>query len=462
MSEPRIRSRGLLLFAVALAQLCVTLDYLAMSVALPVMSKELHVSTTELQWALSAYLLAFASLMIVGGRVGDIFGRRRGLVAGLIVFGVGSFLGGIAPNVPLLIAARVMMGAGAAFFFPTSFSILTNALPQQERARATGVVVGIAALGLAIGPFVGGLLTDTLGWRWVFFFNVPVAMIALTLALLVMTDTRDESVPRKIDWPGLFTVTVGVVALALVIDYGRDWGWASPTTFGALGLSIVMLIAFARIEGRAANPLLDLKLLRIGSFSAIAAIGSAANFLFPLSVLALTLYLQDARHFSPLASGAGLLPFSIAGALAGPVAGRLDAKYGPRPPMAGGLALSTLALAFIGFSAANEWSIALQAPLYFALGFGMGGAYATTNAASLSVVPAQQAGAASGIVLTGLALSAAFAVTVTSELIEGFQGRNALPDSYAISMTLLVGTVISGVATVAAIVFLHAKTTANE
>jgi EmrB/QacA subfamily drug resistance transporter len=327
----------LLLVAVALAQLVVSLDYLSMSVALPVMSVELAVPTTVLQWALSAYLLSFASFMIIGGRLGDIYGRRRALLAGIVVFAFASVLGGLSTSVAMLIAGRILQGVGAAFFFPTSFSILTNALPPKLRQTATGVVVGTANLGLAIGPFVGGLLTGSLGWRWVFFFNVPVAVVAIVLAMKEMKESRDETVAKSIDWAGLVSIVLLCVVVALLIDYGPDWGWTSPSTIGMIAAAVILFWVCGWIEHRVSNPLIQPELFAGRAFTGITLTGSVGNILFCLGVFAFTLLFENVQKLSPLLAGAALLPLSAGAAISGPIAGRVDAKFGPRVPMVAGL-----------------------------------------------------------------------------------------------------------------------------
>lgn len=433
----------LLLLAVGLSQILVSIDYLAMSVALPVMASELQVTVTALQWALSAYLLAFASFLVVGGRLGDIYGRRRCLILGIVLFAFASVLGGVSTSVGMLIAARALQGVGAAFFFPTSFSILTNTLRPALRETATGIVVGIANLGIAIGPFVGGILTGTLGWRWVFFFNAPVAILAIILALTEMKDSRDETVPRKIDFPGLLTIALGCSLLAILIDYGGDWGWVSIPTFALAAATIITFAALRRVESRVKNPLLQLELFKGRAFTGISIVGATANFLFPMAIFLFTLFFENVLNLSPFLAGAALLPMSAGTAISGPIAGRLDERYGSRVPMGTGLLFSAFSLAFLSMNTSvPSWLLLLL--MMGIAGFGMGLVYATTNAAALAVVPSEKSGEASGIVLTGLVLSAAFGVTITSELIEAFgKGGVSSVSAHSVGSSLGVGAVIA-------------------
>lgn len=442
----------MLLVAVALAQLVVSLDYLSMSVALPMMAVELRVTMTGLQWALSAFLLAFASFMIVAGRLADIYGRRRALISGIVVFASASVLGGFSSSVSMLIAARALQGVGAAFFFPTSFSILTNSLPSSLEESATGIVVGIANLGIAIGPFVGGLLTGTLGWRWVFFFNVPVASLAILLAFTEMKESRDESVTRSIDFAGLTTIILCCILISILIDYGPDWGISSPLTIGLIAVAIVLLWASHRIESLVSNPLIEPKLFAGREFSSIALTGSIGNVLFCLAIYAFTLFFESVRNLSPLLAGAALLPMSAGTSIAGPIAGKLDARFGSRLPMVSGLAFSLVSFTVAAFMALRGSWMLLLVVLGLA-GFGMGMVYATTDAAALSVVPPHEAGAASGIVLTGLVLSASFGVNVTAELIEAFGGEPTVTLT-SIASTLAIGAAIAAVTLIIALVLL--------
>lgn len=217
MDERRLR---LVLVAVGLSQICVTLDYWSLSVALPPMSHDFHVSTTDLQWAISAYVLAFAAALIAAGRLADIFGRRRMLLGGTALFGLASAVCGFSGSVGMLVGARVVQGVGAAALFPASMAVLVDAFPGERQARAIGIIVGISGIGMALGPFVGGVLTETLSWRWIFFVNVPVAAGAIALVTSIVRESRDETASRHVDVAGLVAISAGIVALTLAIDRG--------------------------------------------------------------------------------------------------------------------------------------------------------------------------------------------------------------------------------------------------
>lgn len=418
MSSPPARtpSTTAIVISCGLAQICVTLDYMALSVALPAMSRDLHVSTGILQWALAAYLLAFASFLIVGGRLGDIFGRRKLLLIGLALFGGASLLGGLAPSVAVLIAARAIQGVGAAMFFPGTLSIIRNALPAEKVGRAIGSLTAVATVGIAMGPFIGGALTDSIGWRWVFYINAPIALGAILLARATAPESRDETASHHIDVAGLVTLAVGVVAVTLIPSLAEAWGWLSPKTIGVLLAGFAILVLFTVIERRVANPLIDLHLFANRSFSRLATSGAIANFVFTLSVMIFTLYFEDARNLSALSTGAMLLPFSIAGAIVSQLSGKVVARSGPRLPMAGGLVVA--AAGFVLVAITDPTPYALDIVAMGIIGGGCALAYSSTNVSTISVVTQRQSGAAGGAVFTGLVIFAAFGVTVATDTVQ--------------------------------------------
>ena len=437
MDERRLR---LVLVAVGLSQICVTLDYWSLSVALPPMSHDFHVSTTDLQWAISAYVLAFAAALIAAGRLADIFGRRRMLLGGTALFGLASAVCGFSGSVGMLVGARVVQGVGAAALFPASMAVLVDAFPGERQARAIGIIVGISGIGMALGPFVGGVLTETLSWRWIFFVNVPVALGAIALVTSIVRESRDETASRHVDVAGLVAISAGIVALTLAIDRGPGWGWTSPRIVALLVLSAVLLVGFVFLEHRVRAPLVPPALLGNRPLMVMSAAGLAGNFTFALAVFCVTLFLQQVRGVSVMVAGVLFLPLSIGAAIGGPLSGRLSQRYALRTLMGAGLLLS--APGFAVFSSSTGW------PTYFVgaslLGLGLGLAYAATNSGTLAVVPAQQSGAASGFVTTALLVGAALATTLAATLIEQLQhGHGAHAEGLAIEGGLRVGVVVS-------------------
>ncbi len=246
-----------ILLAVSLAMFLVQLDFFALNLALPQMAHELDVTTTDMQWAISGYMLAVGAFMIPGGRLGDILGRKRVLLAGVALFGVTSLAAGLSESAGMVIAFRVLQGVGAALSFPVGIAALTNAFPEERRQAAIGNAYGIAAAGTALGPFVGGALSE-LSWRWVLIFNVPLALAAVLLGLASMEESRDPTVPRTIDVKGVAAVALGIAALTFAVDRGDVWGWTSAATLGTFAVGALMLVAFVAIERRVRFPLVEL------------------------------------------------------------------------------------------------------------------------------------------------------------------------------------------------------------
>src|SRR3712207_896376 len=234
--------------AMALTTLLMTIDFNGLTVALPTIGRDLDTSTTGLQWTINAYLLALAAPSVAAGRLADIFGRRRVLLIGTVVFIAGSAGSGLAPADRWLIAARVVQGFGAAAFFAASLSIVSNAFPPDERSKGIGVWAGIGTVGLAIGPLIGGFLTQALSWRWFFFVNIPVAVLAIILTLVAVRESKDETASRHVDLAGLLTITFGLAALVLAIQQSDTSGWASAEVAGTSVAALVLFGLFFFIE----------------------------------------------------------------------------------------------------------------------------------------------------------------------------------------------------------------------
>ncbi len=439
MRGPLPRDGALILAAVGLAQVLVTLDYFSLTVALPQMARDLDVTTTNLQWALTAYLLSFAALLVAGGRIGDILGRRRALLAGVALFGLSSLVCGLAADEVMLVAARVVQGVGAAILFPTSMAIVSQSFDEEARPRAIGIVVAVSALGTALGPLVGGVLTDALDWRWVFFINVPFAILASVMILLFVPDSRDESAPRHIDVPGIATLAIGIVALTLAIDRGPTWIEDDAALLaGSLILSAAALVAFVIIEMRVANPLIDLPTFRSPAFVMVTLSGCLSNFLFALAVFVATLWLQEVKDLSPLASGLAFLAMSVGIAGGGPLSGRLVKRFDVGLLMA----LSSLVGAAGALAISFIVNLPVWLPAFLVLGLGVGTNYALVNQGTLAVVPRRQAGAASGIALTALVIAAALATVIGATLLEEFSG-SSIVDQDAVGDVMRIGAAVA-------------------
>src|SRR6476469_6115774 len=236
------------LAAMCFALFMIMLDHTVVNGALPSSQRDLHASISSLEWTVNAYTLTFAVFLVTGGRMGDIFGRRTMFLFGVVTFALSSAFIGFAPTQEVLVIGRAIQGIGAAFMMPGTLSIISDAFPPHERGRAIGTWAGVSGLALAIGPVVGGALTEYVSWRAIFFLNLPVAVGAVAVTLFAAHESRDESTRHSIDWPGIFTISTGLTALVLALIEGNSWGWTSPEIVALLATAVVGLTAFAVIE----------------------------------------------------------------------------------------------------------------------------------------------------------------------------------------------------------------------
>ena len=400
-----------------MALFCVQIDYFAMNLALPRMAFDLNSTATDLQWVISVYMLALGAFMVPAGRIGDIFGRRRALLAGIALFGLSSALCALAPSATLVIAFRALQGLGAALIFPVSVSVLTNAFPAVRASHAIGLAYGIAGLGNAAGPLIGGLLTETVGWRWIFWLNVPLTLVALAIGARSITESFDETVPRRIDVTGLALITVGIGLFTLIFDRAPSWGWLSAPTVIAFVCSLAALVAFVIVENRVRWPLVDLSLLRNPRFTILVTAGTISNIAYSVTIFLSTLYLQQVRGLDPLMAGLAFLGPSAGAAFGGAISGRLAAS---RPPvLVMGLTSVAAALSLAALAASSGWVGYLSA--LTACGFTLGLVYAFTTVATQAVVRPERAGEAAGVTLTALVTLAGVGVAVSGTVLEMLQ-----------------------------------------
>jgi EmrB/QacA subfamily drug resistance transporter len=414
-ADGRRAELGRVLGAVALAMFICQLDFFSLNLAIPDMARDLGATTTDLQWAVSGYMLALGALLIMGGRIGDIYGRRLALLTGTAIFGVASLVAGAVDSVGLIIALRVVSGLGAAMMFPVAISIITNVFPEERRARAIGTAYGIAGLGTAVGPFVGGGLTEV-SWRWVLWFNVPLCILVFVLALTSVPESRDESAPRKLDYPGLVAVSLGIALLSFTVDRGEAWGWTSAATIGGFVGGVLLLVAFVLIEKRVRFPLVDLKLFGNLPYVVVTLAGMVANLSFCVAVFCSTLYLQDVRGVDPLVAGVIFLAPSVCTMLAGFASGRLGDR---RPSLVMGAALGVGGLFLLALAPVDDW--VLYVPLFGLWALGLGLAWAYVSVGTQAVVQPERAGEASGVTLTIVVAVAGLGIAVAATVLEVLQ-----------------------------------------
>ncbi|MFG2533352.1 MFS transporter [Streptomyces sp. NPDC048516] len=392
------------LVSVALGVFCIQLDSFALNLALSHIKSELGVTSGQLQWVISAYLLSCGTLMLGAGRMSDLFGRRRLLMAGLALFGLASLWCALAPSLPVLVAARMAQGAGGALIMPAGLALLTNVFPPAVRGRATGWALGIGGLATACGPFVGGALTDMVSWRAVFWLNVPLGVAAAFCARRAQ-ESRDTTASERVDWPGLVTGTAAIAALAVFIDRGPVWGWVSPAGVGTLGLVALALAAFVRIELCTAEPLIAPALFRNGAFVALTAAGAVANAATVVFLFVVPLFLQEGRQLTPWAAGVAFLGPAVAMAAAAPFAGRV-ASARAVPVMATSLGAGAVVLLGAAFISGLPPYLAAVTAGGAALGVGN----ALTLTATQGVIRPERAGEASGLTKTVITVAAGLGV----------------------------------------------------
>jgi EmrB/QacA subfamily drug resistance transporter len=416
-SDPRQRR---VLLAAAVGMFAINVDFFAVQATLPPMAEDLDTTVSTLQWVISGYMLALASFLIVAGRLADIFGRKTFYVAGAIVFGVSSLLAGAATGPEMIIIMRIVQGLGAAVMMPVGLAIVTNAFPADRTQRAVGLVFAIAAVGQAMGPLIGGALTEWLSWRWVLWVNVPITVLLVVLAAGSIEQSRDDSVPKVIDWSGLVLVVASIGTFTYGIDKSSDWGWASTGTIALTVAGAAGLVAFVLVEARVRHPLLDLTLFRIKEFSLMIVAGAIGNMGIVTAIFLSMLFLQDVEGMSTLEAGTAFLAFSLAVTLVDQFAGRLE-RFPSWLVMAAALAVG--GGGGVGMAVTDSVGPYLLCSVFAGAGYGLSWAYASV--VTQDVVPAAKAGEASGTVLTVLIGLGGVAIAVASSVVAGAGGDAA-------------------------------------
>jgi EmrB/QacA subfamily drug resistance transporter len=384
------------LAAVAFGLFMIMLDNTVVNVALPSIAADLNIGLSELEWIVTGYALTFASLMLTGGKLADLLGRRLIFIVGLAIFTLSSLVCGLAGSGELLIGARVVQGAGAALMNPATLSIIAATFPPRQRGMAIGIWAGVSAMALAIGPLVGGLLTEHISWSWIFFVNVPIGVIAIAASLLLIPESKDESAEQRLDLPGLLTSGIGLFALTYGLIEANTYGWTSSRIVGAFAVAVAMLVAFVLLETRQRLPMLDLSLFRNGTFA-------GANLAVLLVALAMfgvfffvSLYMQGVLGYSAVETGAAFLPLTILIMLTAPIAGKSSDRFGSRWLMTIGMILIAIQLFYFSRLGVEEsyWNIL---PGMILGGFGMSMVMTPSAAAAVRALPVDKAGVGSAV-----------------------------------------------------------------
>ncbi|MBI5105038.1 MAG: MFS transporter [Solirubrobacterales bacterium] len=412
--------------AMCFALFMVMLDNTVVNVALPSIQEDLGASISGLEWTLNAYTLSFAVLLVTGGRLGDLFGRRRMFLFGVVAFGFSSAMIGFSQSEAWLVAFRAAQGIGAAFMMPATLSIIANAFPPEERGKAIGTWAGVSALALAVGPVVGGWLVDAVSWQSIFFLNIPVAIAAVAVTLFAADESRDETAPPSVDIPGVAALTIGLTALVLALVEGNAWGWGSPAIVALLAAAVSGLAAFALIESRTAFPMVDFRFFRSRGFLGANLVAFVMSFAMLATFFFIALYLQNVRGYTPLEAGVRFLPMTAVIIAAGPIAGRLSDRIGPRPLMTAGLAAIAVSLFWQGHLAPDTpYSTLLGA--FIVMGFGIGLVMSPMSTAAMNAVEQSKAGVASGILSMSRMVGGTFGIAAMGALITGL-GRHKIDE----------------------------------
>jgi EmrB/QacA subfamily drug resistance transporter len=443
--------------AMCFALFMIMLDNTVVNVALPSIQKDLGASISGLEWTTSGYTLSFAVLLATGGRLGDIFGRRRTFLIGVVVFALSSATAGLAVDQTALVVSRVVQGVGAALMMPGTLSIITDAFPAHERGKAMGTWAGVSALALAVGPVLGGLLTEHVSWRAIFYLNIPVAIGAVAATLFAVRESRDTSVGKEVDYLGVATLTTGLTALVLALVEGNSWGWGSAQIVALLAGSIVALVAFVLVENRVKAPIVQFDLLADRNYLGASIVALVITFAMMGTFFFLALYMQNILHYSPLEAGVRFLPSTLMIVAVAPISGRLADRFGPRWLIVGGMTLLTASLLTFTQIAVDSSYLDLL-PGFMLLGIGIAMTMSPMTSAAMNAVPVQKAGVASGVLSMFRMVGGSLGVAVTGAIFQGAVGADfasatpqefvdALSSAMGVSAAVTaLGVIIAGVA----------------
>ena len=423
------RRKWLTLGVMCIALFMVMLDNTVVNVALPSIQRDLGSSIAGLEWIVNGYTLSFAVLLATGGRMGDIFGRRRMFVFGVVIFTLSSFTAGLAPDQTALVASRIAQGVGAAFMMPGTLSIITDAFPAEERGKAIGTWAGVSALALAVGPVLGGYFTEYVSWRMIFYINLPVGLMAVVAASMFVRESRDTTVGRQVDYPGVAVLTVMLTSLVLALIEGNAWGWTSPAVIGLVAVAVLSVPAFIAVEQRSSAPIIDFPLFRSRNFIGAVTVAFIISFAMMGVFFFLALYMQNILGYSALEAGVRFLPTTLVIMVVAPISGRLADRIGPRWPIVAGMVLLTVSLfMFSRIEVTTTFSDLL--PAFVILGIGIALTMSPMSMAAMNAVVVNKAGAASGILSMFRMVGGTFGVALLGALFQ-WQAKHHLKEMLA-------------------------------
>jgi EmrB/QacA subfamily drug resistance transporter len=451
--------------AVAFGLFMIMLDNTVVNVALPSIQRDLGVGLSELEWVVTGYALMFAALMLTGGKLADLFGRRLIFVVGLVIFTLSSLACGLAESGDVLIGARLVQGVGAALMNPATLSIISATFPPEQRGMAIGIWAGVSAMALAIGPLVGGLITEHIDWSWIFFINVPVGVLAIVASWLLIDESRDTSEEQRLDLPGLLSSGIGLFALTYGLIEANTHGWTSARILGAFAVAVSALVLFVFLERHQRVPMLDLTLFRSGTFS-------GANLVVLLVALSMfgvfffvSLYMQNILGFSAVEAGAAFLPMTCLIILIAPIAGKASDRFGSRWLMTIGMTLIAGQLLYLSTLGTDEsfWNLL---PGLLVGGVGMALTMTPGAAAAVRAVPVAKSGVGSAVLNSSRQVGGSLGIAIIGAImlheIGGRRTPEAFVDGFSTALLVAAGVAFGGAIIAAALVRTHVPRRAIE
>jgi EmrB/QacA subfamily drug resistance transporter len=441
------RNRMWILLAVSLGTFMTYLDNNVINVAIPTIQRDLHLTESGIEWVVSAYILSFAGLLLAGGRFADVFGRRRLFMLGLIVFTGASLAAGLSGSANLLIASRAVQGVGAAVLTPTTLAIISTTYEDpKERAGAIGLWGAVGALALALGPLLGGLLSQHASWHWIFFINVPIGAVTLALAAWAIPARVDTTEHRPLDLAGVLSSAASLVSLTYALIQGPDKGWTDPVVLGAFGLAAIVAVAFFLIERRAVDPMIDLSLFANRAFAG----GTTAIMLWAFGLFGISfftsLYLQDVLGFSASKAGATFVPMALLMAASATVSDRVARRFGAHRSV--GLAMGLMGIGIVSVSLLGRHAGYLDLmPGLGIAGIGGGQIFSLTNTV-IGGMPAERSGVAAGVFNASREMAGLLGITIIGVIVtarEHTQLRDGHPYLTSFLSGYRLGLVVAGV-----------------
>ena len=446
--------------AVTFGLFMIMLDNTIVNVALPSIQSDLHIkNVSQLEWVVAGYALTFAVMMLTGGKLADLYGRRRIFILGLAVFTASSLACGLAPNAGFLIGARIVQGVGSAMMNPATLSIISATFPPRQRGMAIGIWAGVSALALAIGPLVGGIITEHINWNWIFFINVPVGALGIIVARLVIRETKDTSEEQRLDLPGLLSSAVALFALTYALIEANNKGWTSTEILVLFGVAAVGLVVFVQLELRQRIPMLDLSLFRNPTFAGANAVMLLVSLAMFGVFFFISLYMQNVLGYSATQAGATFLPMTVLIVLVAPIAGRITDRVGSRWLVGAGMTLVGCSLLLFARLQVDStfWDIL---PALLVGGTGMAMSLSPTTATAMGSVPVDKAGVGSAVLNSMRQVGGSLGIAVLGAIMTSYvrvgprdprapaQFVHGLHHALLISAAIAFGAAAVGVATI--------------